>query len=98
MFLQHGIFAGIILFHPRVFHCAFEVENVVWIHLKKLEILIDCVPHIIFDCGLHIPVPLGVEVGVSHKIGLGLGCLRRIGRVCSCCACEKRQGKMACFR
>ncbi len=88
VFLQQSVFARIILFHPRIFYCAFEVEHIVGILLKKLEVLIDCVPDILFDSSLDIPVPLSVEMRVGHKISLGLFCLSVIGSIRTCGSCK----------
>ena len=64
------ILQGIIFLHPRILHTSLEVEDVVGILSQQEEILVQCVPHILADGGLHIPVPLCVEVCVGHHIGL----------------------------
>ena len=48
----------------------FKVENIVGIFLEQKEILVQCVSDMVADGGLHVPVPLRVEMCVSDHVGL----------------------------
>ncbi len=74
VFLHLLVLLRIVFLHPGILHAALEVENVVGILLQQKQVLVDGVPHILLDGGLDVPVPLGVQVGVGHQIGLGLSC------------------------
>ena len=63
------ILQWIVFLHPRIFHAAFKVENIVGIFLEQKEILVQCVSDVVADSGLHVPVPLCVEMCVSHHVG-----------------------------
>ena len=81
---QLCILRRIVFLHPGVFHAALEVENVVGILAEQVEVLHHRVPDIGPDGGLHIPVPLGVQMGIGNHIHRPR-CLCRCG-LCSLCA------------
>ena len=73
--LQLSILGRVVLLHPGILHGALEVEDVVGILPEQHEVLHHRVPDVTLDRCLYVPVPLGVQVGVSHQIDLFLLCL-----------------------
>ena len=72
--LHPFVLQGIVLLHPFVLHGAFEAEAVVGEPLHEVEILEERAGDVLADGGLHVPVPLRVEVRIAHQVGLvGLG-------------------------
>ena len=63
------ILQWIVFLHPCIFHTTFKVENIVGIFFEQKEILVQCVSDMVADSSLHVPVPLCVEMCVSHHIG-----------------------------
>ena len=63
------ILQWIVFLHPCIFHATFKVENIVGIFLEQKEILVQCVSDMVADSSLHVPVPLRVEMCVSHHVG-----------------------------
>ena len=61
---------GVILLHPGILHRSLEVKDIVGILLEKEKVLGECVTDMVADSGLHVPVPLRVEMRVGHHIGL----------------------------
>ena len=64
------IFQRIVFFHPPILHASLKVENIIGIGLQQMEVLRHRLPNVILDGGLHVPVPLRVEVGVGYHVGL----------------------------
>ena len=62
----------IVLLHPRVFHRTFKVEHIVRVVVEQIKVLVYGVPYIMLDGGLYVPVPLSVQMGVSHHVGFHL--------------------------
>ena len=61
---------GIILLHPTVLNASLEVENIVGIAFQQPEILDHRITDIHVDRGLHIPVPLRIEMRVGDHVRL----------------------------
>ena len=60
----------VVLLHPGILHAALEVEDVVRVLLQQHQVLLERVADVVADGGLHVPVPLGVEMGIGHHVGL----------------------------
>ena len=57
VFLHHVVFPRIIFFHPGILDRTLEIEDVIGILVKELEVHVESIPDIFPDCGLNIPVP-----------------------------------------
>ena len=75
--LQTGVVQRIVLLHPSVDDAALEIELVIGIPLQHPEVLEEDARNVFPDGVGQVPVPLGVEMRVAHRIDLvGLGCGR----------------------
>ena len=73
--LQTGVVQRIVLLHPSVDDAALEIELVIGIPLQHPEVLEEDARNVFPDGVGQVPVPLGVEMRVAHRIDLvGLGC------------------------
>ena len=71
--LQHLVLSRVVLFHPFVADSTFEIKHEGGILLEQAEIVYHSIAHILVDGGLHIPVPLSVQMTVRYKEqGLGI--------------------------
>ena len=79
IFLQTGVVHRVVLLHPMVDDASLEVKLIVGIAFQHPEVLKENAGDVLPNGVGQIPVPLGVEVGVAHRIdlvGLGRGGLR----------------------
>ena len=60
----------IVLLHPLVLDTALEIEDIVRVLRQKMQILVQRLRDVLQNRTLYVPVPLGIEVGVRHQIGL----------------------------
>ena len=86
--LHHLILVWEVFLHPRIFHAALEVEHIVGILFEQHQVGVERLRYILAYRGLHIPVPLRIEVCVRHNIGFRLA-LSRCGERHQC-ACHKQ--------
>lgn len=70
IFLYLLIFQRIVFLHPPIFHTSLKVEDVIGIGLEQMEVLGHRLPDVVLNGCLDIPVPLRVEMRVSHHVGL----------------------------
>ena len=70
---QLGKLQGIVLLHPTVLDSTLEIKNVTWILLQEHQVLVERTFHVLANSGLHVPVPLGVQMGIGYHVGLLLG-------------------------
>ena len=70
---QLGKLHRIVLLHPAVLHSTLKIKDVTWILFQKHQVLVDGTLHVIANSGLHVPVPLGVKMGIGYHVGFLLG-------------------------
>ena len=69
-FFQFLILKRVILFHPGILYTSLEIEDIIRILPDEEQILVKGILDVFADSGLHVPVPLGIQVGIGHEIHL----------------------------
>ena len=62
--LDQLVLVGVVLLHPLVLDAPFEIEYIIRVGAQEEQVLIQRLWNVLTDRTLHIPVPLGIKMGV----------------------------------
>ena len=66
--LESGILVRVVLLHHFVANRARKIENVGWVLIHPLEVLVQCIEDELVNGFGEVPPPLSIEVRITHAV------------------------------
>ena len=57
-----------IFLYPCILDTTLKIEHIIRVLFKKHKVLVYCIPHILFNRSLYVPVPLSIQMRIRHNI------------------------------